>query len=627
VWVSVSISPVKNPNGGINQLVAVVADITDRKHAEEALRKSRAQLAEEAAALTRLHELSSRLWRKNTLREGLDEILAATLELLGADQGNVQIVTESRALTIVTHRGFSDEFLNFFRDVSIEDATCCARAWRSGQRMMIPDVERDPDFEPFRNIARNAGFRAVQSTPLVAGDGTLLGVLSTHWKAVHHPSEHELHWLDLYLAQAVNFIERLRTQEALQASQVQLTTFAGQLEEQVQRRTQELVQSEARLRALATELNLTEQRERQRIAAELHDHLQQILVLGKLKLGKGKHLASAAPAYAAVMREVDDVLGEALRYTRTLVAQLCPPVLRDFGLAASLRWLGEQMRQEQLIVSVEISDRDVSVPEEHSVLLFQSVRELLLNVVKHAAVAFAYVHMQEEGGLLRIEVRDEGKGFDVADIAPPLMPSETPKFGLFSIRERMAALGGVFQLQSSPGKGTSAILLLPVRQEKATSANPSVQDNGQGSEIDSKTGPSINGSQMRDAGTMRVLLVDDHAMVREGLRSVLESYQEVEVVGEASDGEEAVTLVHQLRPTVVVMDINMPRLNGIEATGRIKSRYPEITIIGLSVNADPDNQDAMIAAGADVLLPKEAATAELYRVIQEALKPRMLNVD
>jgi DNA-binding NarL/FixJ family response regulator len=75
------------------------------------------------------------------------------------------------------------------------------------------------------------------------------------------------------------------------------------------------------------------------------------------------------------------------------------------------------------------------------------------------------------------------------------------------------------------------------------------------------------------------------------------------------------------------MDINMPRLNGIEATGRIKSRYPEITIIGLSVNADPDNQDAMIAAGADVLLPKEAATAELYRVIQEALKPRMLNVD
>ncbi len=137
----------------------------------------------------------------------------------------------------------------------------------------------------------------------------------------------------------------------------------------------------------------------------------------------------------------------------------------------------------------------------------------------------------------------------------------------------------------------------------------------------------MNGSQMRDAGTMRVLLVDDHAMVREGLRSVLESYQEVEVVGEASDGEEAVTLVHQLRPTVVVMDINMPRLNGIEATGRIKSRYPEITIIGLSVNADPDNQDAMIAAGADVLLPKEAATAELYRVIQEALKPRMLNVD
>ena len=118
---------------------------------------------------------------------------------------------------------------------------------------------------------------------------------------------------------------------------------------------------------------------------------------------------------------------------------------------------------------------------------------------------------------------------------------------------------------------------------------------------------------------MTVLLVDDHALVRQGLRSILESYSDVHVVGEAWNGEEAVQLTDELRPSVVVMDINMPKLNGIKATAQIKQRHPDIPVIGLSVNAEMENQKAMQQAGAFTLVPKETAVERLYGSIRHAL--------
>jgi DNA-binding NarL/FixJ family response regulator len=115
-------------------------------------------------------------------------------------------------------------------------------------------------------------------------------------------------------------------------------------------------------------------------------------------------------------------------------------------------------------------------------------------------------------------------------------------------------------------------------------------------------------------------LVDDHAMVRQGLRAVLESYEDMDVVGEAVDGQDAIRLAEQLRPGIVVMDINMPKMNGIEATREMTTRYPDVAVIGLSVNAGDDNHDAMTKAGALRLMTKEAAVEELYGAIQEAVK-------
>ena len=110
---------------------------------------------------------------------------------------------------------------------------------------------------------------------------------------------------------------------------------------------------------------------------------------------------------------------------------------------------------------------------------------------------------------------------------------------------------------------------------------------------------------------IRVLLVDDHAMMRQVLRGFLSAYPGLEVVGEAGNGEEALQSVQMLSPAVVVMDINMPRLNGIETTARIKQNYPHVIVVGLSMNADEDHRHAMIKAGATAVLSKVAGIARL----------------
>lgn len=124
----------------------------------------------------------------------------------------------------------------------------------------------------------------------------------------------------------------------------------------------------------------------------------------------------------------------------------------------------------------------------------------------------------------------------------------------------------------------------------------------------------------KGAEPVRVLLVDDHTVIRQGLRVLLEGHQDIIIVGEASSGEEAVAAVGRLQPNVVLMDINMPKMNGIEATAVIKRHFPNMTIVGLSINADRGNREAMIQAGAAILFTKEASIEELYQAINHAFR-------
>jgi DNA-binding NarL/FixJ family response regulator len=115
---------------------------------------------------------------------------------------------------------------------------------------------------------------------------------------------------------------------------------------------------------------------------------------------------------------------------------------------------------------------------------------------------------------------------------------------------------------------------------------------------------------------IRVMLADDHALVRQGLCSLLSDYGDVQVVGEAGNGEEAIELARLLNPDLIVMDINMPKLNGIEATRRIKAEMPAITVLALSVLDDKEMSAQMRRAGAEAYLTKDGAADELYETIR-----------
>ncbi|MEP6932582.1 MAG: PAS domain S-box protein [Nitrospirota bacterium] len=411
--------------------------------------------------------------------------------------------------------------------------------------------------------------------------------------------------------------ERKQAEVALRKSEERLRAFAGQLEQLVGERTEDLIQSQDQLRALAIALNLAEQRERQRLAGELHDSLAQWLVLCRLNLGQVRR-EELPPHVEEKVRETEEVLDQALTYSRTLMAELSPSVLQEYGLSAGLAWLGEQMQRHGLHVTLKAGNaEDLSLPHDTAVLLFQSVRELLMNALKHAESTQVVVRLEQREDWLSLEVRDDGVGFDRATATSPVVTALSSKFGLFSIQERMKALGGWFDVQSAPGEGTRATLVLPlgaISSELAESAN-SHQPSPINSEADtSKRRPQSLELHQKDA-KIRVLLVDDHAMVRQGLRSVLDSYADIAVVGEAWNGQEAVAATDQLRPDVVVMDINMPTMNGIEATAQIKARHPEVIVIGLSVNVSGENTKAMKQAGAAMLLTKEAAVDELYHAM------------
>ena len=218
------------------------------------------------------------------------------------------------------------------------------------------------------------------------------------------------------------------------------------LERQVAERT-------ASLRRLAAEVCLAEERERRRIAADLHDHLGQGLAVIKIRLQRLRGDA----VFGGHGQALDDLLAlsdQAIRYTRGLTFELSPPVLYELGLGPALEWLAEDTeRRHGLRVRVRARSR-TALADDEKVILWKSARELLHNVVKHAAAKQVEIRLEDSDGGVRLVVGDDGCGFDASlarrDIGE--------RFGLFSIEERLRQMGGGFTLDTAPGRGTHVSL-------------------------------------------------------------------------------------------------------------------------------------------------------------------------
>ena len=223
-----------------------------------------------------------------------------------------------------------------------------------------------------------------------------------------------------------------------------------------------------RERRFAFELAAAEDQERQQIARDLHDELSQTLAALQIRLaGLCRH---ADPEVVSVAHELSDLARRADRSTRSLSEQIAPPVLYDLGLLPALDWLADEM-EAQFNLSVQVSDDERPkplVPEVRSIV-YRAVRELVINVAKHARCDVAHVVLQCQDDALCVTVRDHGVGF-TADEAEPRRKGSG--MGLRSVRERLSRIGGTFDIRSHAGQGTEALLRVPLTLGDAPEAAP-----------------------------------------------------------------------------------------------------------------------------------------------------------
>jgi len=224
------------------------------------------------------------------------------------------------------------------------------------------------------------------------------------------------------------------------------------------RAEEKLHQYQQRLKALASELTVAEEKERRRIAADLHDNVQQSLALARIQLATARN-SSSGDRLTALLDEISESMRQTVQNTRNLVFDLSSPSMNEIGLAAAIsEWLEEQIQKRHGLKTEFIDECGrVRLDADVRAILFRSVRELLTNVVKHAKASQVNVCLKCMGDYLEIVVRDDGVGFDYT-----AEYSKMGQFGLFSIRERISDLGGSFEVESEPGKGCKAVLTAPL---------------------------------------------------------------------------------------------------------------------------------------------------------------------
>ncbi len=382
-----------------------------------------------------------------------------------------------------------------------------------------------------------------------------------------------------------------RAQAALQQARDELENRVAERTDQLRRANIQLEARAAQLRTLTGELTLTEQRERRRIAQLLHDGLQQLLVGAKFRVSSLERSSSETVGVACTA--INSLLDEAIQASRTLTAEISPPILYEEGLVPALRWLVNWIADKHgLIADLSSETVPARLAEDMVVHLFESVREILFNIVKHASTDRAHIDVRCSDGKLQISIADQGLGFDPGSLRSS--GGSAGGFGLFSIRERLGSLGGELDIASSPGKGTRVTLSAPA---------------------------IFVASPEHDlVKHIHLLIVDDHPVMRDGLTRLFSQEPGIEVVAEASDGRAAVDLASKLVPDVILMDVNMSGLSGIEATRLILERHPQVKVVGLSMLDNEDVVQAMLTAGASAHLSKSDSTEEIVKAVRASVQ-------
>ena len=320
--------------------------------------------------------------------------------------------------------------------------------------------------------------------------------------------------------------------------------------------------------------------ERRRIAADLHDGVVQDLAGVSYSLSATAERVGDRPPTEtrSAVREAAGAVRDAMRRLRSVLVEIHPPNLRASGLAAALADVVAPLEADD--IETTLTGADEPLPEDVERLFYRAAGEAIRNIRLHAGASKVTVDVSSTNGIARLEVVDDGAGFTAAERERSRAEGHV---GLSLLEELAARMGGRLEVVSTPGTGTSFELEVP-------------------------------------SFVIRVVIADDHGVVRQGLAQLLSTFTEIELAGQAADGDEAVALCSSERPDVVLMDLEMPGVDGIEATRRIKAELPDIAVVVLTSFSDRERILQAIDAGAAGYLLKDVEPAELVKAIESAAR-------
>jgi two-component system CheB/CheR fusion protein len=382
-------------------------------------------------------------------------------------------------------------------------------------------------------------------------------------------------------------------------------------------------QTEA-LRRLSTYSMRVQDDERRRIARDLHDITGQKLALQSMNLAQMLRRLHDNPSVLSIARECQSLTDQISSEIRTLSYLLHPPLLDELGLSSALHWYAQGFESRTGIrVTVDVPSDLMRLSPETEVTLFRVVQESLTNIHRYANSPTAIIRVNVDAEEMTLEIIDHGKGMEVNAVAPESFSAERPGVGIQGMRERMRQLSGRLEIVSVPNRGTRVIAALPLDglvHEEVPAADDSADEN-------SAAGPPSAEPQAQAAPSARVLIADDHEIMRQGVRTLLASEVNWEICGEAVNGREAVEKTAQLSPDLVILDLNMPVLDGLAALREIVAKRPSAKILVLTVHDSDSTIHEIFTAGAQGCLLKSQTAHDLVRAVKMVLGGQVFRPD
>ena len=376
--------------------------------------------------------------------------------------------------------------------------------------------------------------------------------------------------------------------------------------------------SEEMLRNLSGRLLRLQDEERRRISRDLHDVTGQKLALLSMDLSsiaKRGDIAKNEEINRLVLESIS-LSNEVNKEIRTLSYLLHPPLLDELGLSSAVAWFSQGFESRTGIhVAVDIPANFVRLAPDAEVALFRIVQESLANVHRYSGSSTAYVRGHFDSREVRLEIGDYGKGMNRESKAADRVSVAPLGVGIQGMKERVRQLSGILDIVSRPGKGTVVTAVLPLSslRSELSDAAPYARGIAEVSPI----------STERIAETLgwrkRILIADDHDVLRRGIRTMLECDPELEVCGEAVDGKEALEKTLAEAPDLVILDINMPIMNGLDVLRQIVRRRPQTKVLAFSVHDSKQLVEEILAAGAHSYLSKATAGQNLVHEVRSLL--------